>query len=121
MTHDDHPAEDHMHSTPRRPRRQPYPPTTVHPVTAGPSTALAVLGVTWRQARELARAHGVRCVLSGDRIVAVDVADWVHVLARPIAAAPLDTAEVAEDPKPQTAQPETADDVLARIGRRRIA
>lgn len=87
------------------------------PVLIGPANAEAITGLSWRHVREVAaKTPGIRVMRSGvaGRIAAVVAEDFLTVLAKPAEASAASPAPVAvEDNEPQT-----ADEVLAIIGRK---
>ncbi len=94
-------------------------PLAVVPSTAGRRTCVAVLGLEWRAARAIARANGVRCVVVGRRIVAIDVADWRERVARPVGALAAESAGADADDEREHDDddtPNTAAGVLAALG-----
>ena len=91
----------------------------VAPVLVTDRSAPAVLGLEAREYRELVAEHGIRHVRRGHRVIA-RVEDVLAALDRIAATQAEGESTHTEDPAGES-QPETADDFLAAIGRRRTA
>lgn len=115
-----------MHVTKRdatsaKPKRRALKETyaAIHPVTVSQETCREVLGCDDRRYLEKVREHAseLRPVRIG-RLVVVRVSAWLALIER-LGAEGHDVDELAVPPPANDQQPETADDVLAALGRRR--